>query len=177
MSSRVLRGETQPPQPMVWRRPAQAGVPNPQPHQNRETGPAPAASDPGIPPKEVEARTAAAYQQGYSAGEQAGTAKAHAQIEPVLASLNSVIAELAGARQRFRAEAEEATVALAIAIARRVLNRELSTDPEAILGLVKAVFQKCEAKETHRLMLSPADAETLKQNRGRLRVPHGLDIV
>jgi flagellar assembly protein FliH len=68
-------------------------------------------------------------------------------------------------------------VGLAIAIARRVLHRELSTDPEAILGLVKAAFQRCDAKETHRLTLSPPDADSVKEHRGRLRLPPALEIV
>jgi flagellar assembly protein FliH len=104
-------------------------------------------------------------------------ARANAQVEPVLAALNSILAELAGARQRFRAEAEQATVALALAIARRVLHRELSADPDAILGLVKAAFQTCDAKETHRLLLSPQDADSVSQHRPQLRLPPGLDII
>jgi len=163
---------------MVWRRPALGQQPHPAADQRRENGmPGENAKEAGISSKELETRTAAAYQQGFSAGEQAGAARAAGRLEPVLASLNSVIAELAGARHLFRAEAEEATVALAIAIARRVLHRELSTDPEAIHGLVKAAFQKCDARETHRLMLCPADAETVKQNRSLLRLPPALDIV
>lgn len=148
-----------------------------------ETAPArtrkPEASQesPGFSLQEVEARAAAAYQQGYSAGEEAAGGRANARLDPVIAGLNSVITELAGARRRFRAEAEEATVALAIAIARRVLHRELSSDPEAILGLVKAAFQRCDARETHRILLSPADAECVREHRGRLRIPEGLDIV
>jgi len=76
-----------------------------------------------------------------------------------------------------RAEAEEATVALAISIAWRVLHSELSADPEAILGLVKAAFQKCDAKETHRLILSPADAESVREHRSRLRLPQAVEVI
>jgi flagellar assembly protein FliH len=85
--------------------------------------------------------------------------------------------ELGGLRRRFRAEAEEATVALAITIARRVLNREMATDPEAILGLVKAAFQRCDARETYRLRVSPTDAEVVRENREPLRLPPAVEIV
>ena len=97
-------------------------------------------------------------------------------MEPVLASLNSMTKELAGMRPRFRREAEEDTVNLAIAIARRVLHRELATDPEAILGLVIAAFQKLNARETHRLRVSPADVTALEENRARMDLPAGLEI-
>jgi len=58
---------------------------------------------------------------------------------------------------------------LAITIARRVLNREMATDPESILGLVKAAFQRCDARETYRLRVSPTDAEVVRENREPLR--------
>jgi flagellar assembly protein FliH len=66
---------------------------------------------------------------------------------------------------------------LAITIARRVLNREMATDPEAILGLVKAAFQRCDARETYRLRVSPTDAEVVRENREPLRLPPAVEIV
>jgi flagellar assembly protein FliH len=68
-------------------------------------------------------------------------------------------------------------VKLAIAVARRVLYRELATDPEAILGLVKAAFGKLNARETHRLRVSPADAAVVQEHRSKLQIPPGLEIV
>jgi flagellar assembly protein FliH len=91
--------------------------------------------------------------------------------------LNTMIAELASLRKRVRAEAEDDAVKLAIAIARRVLYRELATDPEAILGLVKAAFSKLNARETHRLRVSPADAAVIQEYRAKLQIPPGLEIV
>lgn len=172
MSSKLYRaGKDANAEPIAWRR--HAG------------GLTQASAAPAVGPKEnsadrereMEARAAAAYQKGLTAGESAATQKANARMEPVFAGLNAVIAELANTRRRFRAGAEEATVALAIAIARRVLNRELATDPEAILGLVKAAFQKCDARETYRLRVFPADAQALHEHRARLNIPPAVEIV
>jgi flagellar assembly protein FliH len=127
--------------------------------------------------RQAEARVKAAYQQGQAASEASANQRATQRLDPVLASLTQLTQELAGARKKFRAEAEEDTVKLAIAIARRVLHRELSTDPEAILGLVIAAFQKLNARETHRLRLSPSGAGTLQQYRDRLDLPPGLEIL
>ena len=127
--------------------------------------------------KEIETRTAAAYQQGLAAGEAAAAQRGQSRLDPVLAGLNGVIAELTGLRKHFRGHAEADTVALAVAIARRVLNRELTTDPEAILGLVKAAFQKCDARETHKLRLSPHDVEAIREQKARLNFPPALEIV
>jgi len=134
---------------------------------------------------ELDRRVKAAYQQGQAAGEAAAAQRASEQAslqamqrtEPVIARLNQVIQELAGMRPRFRHEAEADTVKLAVAIARRVLLRELATDPDAILGLVMAAAQKLNTRETHRLRVSPADAAVLEEHRTRLEFPAALEIL
>jgi len=126
--------------------------------------------------QESEARVRAAYGQGQAAGEAAAQQRAQQKIDPVLNGLNTMIAELASMRKRVRAEAEDDAVKLAIAIARRVLYRELSTDPDAILGLVKAAFGKLNARETHRLRVCPADAVIVQEHRAKLQIPPGLEI-
>ena len=52
----------------------------------------------------------------------------------------SVVLRVAGLRARIRKETESDIVTLTVAIARRVLRRELSVDPEAIHGVVKAAL-------------------------------------
>lgn len=126
--------------------------------------------------QEAEARVRAAYNQGLAAGEAAAQQRGQQKLDPVLHGLNTIIAELASLRKRVRVEAEDDAVKLAIAIARRVLYRELATDPEAILGLVKAAFGKLNARETHRLRVSPSDAAMIQEHRTKLQLPPGLEI-
>jgi flagellar assembly protein FliH len=125
----------------------------------------------------MEAQLQAAFQKGHAAGEIAGAQRAAQRLEPSIDALNRMLQELAGTRKRFRMEAEEDTVRLAIAIARRVLHRELATDPEAILGLVMAAFQKLNTRETYRLRVSSSSAAVLEQNRARLELPVALEIL
>jgi len=135
MSSRVIRsGDQNGARATAWRPGERAGGYAMEPR----------AMDPQMEEelkREFEARAQAAYQQGYAAGQAAGIQQASERIEPAAAALNHVVAELASLRRRFRSEVEEDTVKLAIAIARRVLHRELAVDPEAVLGLVIAAFQ------------------------------------
>jgi flagellar assembly protein FliH len=126
--------------------------------------------------EEAEARVRASYSQGLAAGEASAQQRAQQKLDPVLHGLNAMIAELASLRKRVRAEAEDDAVKLAIAIARRVLYRELATDPEAILGLIKAAFSKLNARETHRLRVSPSDAIVIQEHRAKLQIPPGLEI-
>jgi flagellar assembly protein FliH len=117
-----------------------------------------------------------AYQRGRHEAEAAANQRAVQKMEPVMAGVSRMLQELAGLRKKFRADAEQDTVRLAIAIARRVLHRELMTDPDAILGLVIAAFQKLNARETHRLRVSPSDAAAIQENRSRMELPPGLEI-
>ncbi len=176
MSSKLLRsGESNEAVPVLWRR---VGEHASQPARPRQDGGTTVQADARIAELEhlAETRAQAAYQQGQTAGEAAAGQRAMQRLEPILTSLSSVTQELAGMRTRFRKEAEEDTVNLAIAVARRVLHRELSTDPEAILGLVIAAFQKLNARETHRLRVSPGDAAALQEHRSRMNLPAGLEI-
>jgi len=173
MSSRVLRPEDGAVSaPMVWR---PASGPTAQNARPRSAEAAP-VSESRLSEQEAEARTRAAYNQGLAAGEAAALQRLQQKLDPVLSGLNTIIAELASSRKRVRAEAEDDAVKLAIAIARRILYRELSTDPEAILGLVKAAFSKLNARETHRLRVSPSDAAAIQEHRAKLQLPPALEV-
>jgi len=181
MSSRIIRrgaktnqdagpdpGKEMDVRPIQWRLQGQASAAAP----SHGAG-AHAAAD---SERETEAR-AAVYRQGVAAGEAASAQSAQALLAPALAAFGAMVEELAGMRKNLRAEAEEAAVTLALAVARRVLHREIAADPEAILGLVKAASQKCAARETQRLRVSPRDAETIREQQSRLNLQPGLEIV
>jgi flagellar assembly protein FliH len=172
MSSRIIREGGAAAAPIVWRA---SGVSI---TQTRDAGQSavPAESRVAEIQQEAEARSKAAYQHGLAAGETAAQQRAQQKLDPVLLGLNAMIAELASLKKRVRAEAEDDAVKLAIAIARRVLYREIATDPEAILGLVKAAFGKLNARETHRLRVSPSDVAIIQEHRVKLQIPPGLEI-
>src|SRR3982750_3470569 len=81
--------------------------------------------------QEWEQRLTEARAAGMREGEAAGRSAAHAALQPALKRLVDSIEELATLRSRLRREAEADTVQLAIAVARRVIRRELAVDPEA----------------------------------------------
>ena len=173
MSSRVLRpADAVPVAAMEWRSARGSGVPAPR-RGVAEKSPEPQSAD---AESELHARLETSRRQGRAEGEAAAAQLASQNLDPVIASFRGVIGDLVQQRKRLRAEAEEDTVKLAIAIARRVLHRELSTDSDAMLGLVKAAFGKLNVRETHRLRVSPEDAAALEENRARLELPPGLEI-
>jgi len=178
MSSRIIRrggaeGDSREVRPIEWRVQGQTPA---TPSPSRPGAQARGAPSPDNSELEKEAR-AAGYQQGVAAAEAAAVQRAQAHLEPALAAFQGMVAELEGMRKTLRAEAEGAAVTLALAVARRVLHREIATDREAILGLVMAALQKCDARETHRLRVSPQDADTIQEHKVRLNLPPALEIV
>jgi flagellar assembly protein FliH len=91
-------------------------------------------------------------------GEAAGLSRATAELQPVMQRLARSIEELGQMRARLRSEAEADLVRLSLAIARRVLRRELSIDPDALRGVVVAALEKLHAQEICRVRVHPAHA-------------------
>src|ERR1700676_4825881 len=109
MSSRICRAsETPSIQPIQWRDPG--GTDSLQ-HldRTRQQRADATAGERSERAREMEASVAAGYQQGLDAStaavEAAAAKAAQARLEPVLTGLAGVVAELAGARKKLRAEA------------------------------------------------------------------------
>ncbi len=105
-----------------------------------------------------EERVREARAAGAREGETEGRARAAAELQPVLDRLARSIDDLAQFRPWLRREAEADTVKLAIAIARRILRREMAVDPDALRGLVHAALEKLEGQEVSRVRVHPAHA-------------------
>jgi len=178
MSSKLHRGGDVPLQPMAWPRvgpldahPAQTNA-YPAASYDALGGSAPVGqarsyTDPG----------ASSYQHGFQEGQAAARREAAAHTEAMNLQVARTIEELCGLRQRFRHEAEEDVVALAVAIARRILHRELTVAPEALLGLLKAALEKIELREVHRVRVSRADAPMVAQHLEKMGLPRPIEVI
>jgi flagellar assembly protein FliH len=92
-----------------------------------------------------------AFTQGVSAGRQ----EAEAQIQPALEGLARSISELAKMREIIREDSTRDLVRLSISIAARIIHRDVTIDPDALAGLVKAAFSKVQSKELQRVRVHP----------------------
>jgi flagellar assembly protein FliH len=111
--------------------------------------------------RQCEQRVREARAAGLLEGEAAGRNRAVAEVQPVVQRLGRAIEELSGLRARFRKQAEADTLKLALAIARRILRRELVVDPEALAGLLVASLEKLQAQEILRIRIHPSHATLL----------------
>ncbi len=126
---------------------------------------------------QVEVRCRESFQNGHAAGTTAALEQAEKQLEPVMARLVEAVSHLTGLRRKVRAEAEEDAMRLALAVAKRILHREISTDPDALLGLMKAALQRIDARELHRLRMHPLDIAQIEKQLDKLGMPARLEVV
>jgi flagellar assembly protein FliH len=142
-------------QPIVWPAAEEAPAPGAWPGQLPAQMP-PDGGRPGEPtPRE-------AHEAGVREGEAAARAQAQAEIRPVVERLARTLEELAALRPRLREQAEEDLIRLAVAIARRVVRRELTIDPQAIVGLVRAALEQLASQEAVRIRLHPSDEAAVR---------------
>ena len=121
-------------------------------------------------------RVRAAEEQGYDQGQAAARQNFLVQLEAMQTTLARTIEEITGLRQRYRREAEQDVVALALAVSRRILHRELTVSPDALIGLVKAALDKIDAREVSRVRVSPKDAAMVGEFFEKMGLPHRIEV-
>jgi flagellar assembly protein FliH len=124
----------------------------------------------------LQAETEAARRDGIRHGLEEGRRQASAILEVEFARLARAIEETAGIKARLRAEAERELVELALAIARRILRRELHVDSEAVLGLAKAALEKASLREVAEVRLHPALAAPVRAHLERIGAPQSIAV-
>ncbi len=182
MASRILRDPAVPMAPFAW---PQLGP--------RLAGPEEESPRPAQPPADLagqvlervlvereaqwRAELDAVRREAYHQGLEEGRRQAAAQWDAAQQRLARSLEEIAGCKPRLRLEAEREVVELALAIARRILRRELHIDPEAVLGLVKAAMEKANQREVTEIRVHPAHAEVVRAHLTRIGAPEALELV
>jgi flagellar assembly protein FliH len=122
--------------------------------------------------RRVQETKAAAYREGEAAGRNQGTA----QVQPVLEKLAHSIREVGELRPKLRHEAEEDLLKLALAIARKILHRELSADPDSIAGLIRVAVEKVRMQEILRVRIHPQHHPVVQQILTRIATGTPIEI-
>ena len=128
---------------------------------------------------QVRAQAAAAqsFKDGFSQGRLEGEQLVRAEVATLMERLARTIADLSGTRDAFRHEAEADVVRLSLGVARRVLHREVSIDPDALLGLIRVALGKFAARELHRILVSPQDQPALTAALVSLKLPRQVEVI
>jgi flagellar assembly protein FliH len=115
----------------------------------------------------------AAFQDGLRQGRDEASAASREQAEKLAATL----AELARFKGKLRADAERELVKLSIAIARRILNRELAMDPDALEGLAHAALSKLQSRDVLQVRVFAQGLETIRSYLERAGLARSIKLV
>lgn len=110
---------------------------------------------------QLRAEVAMVKKESFEAGRRQGEEDARSEITPVIQRMHASVAELTGLRSEMRRRAENDLVQLALLIARRVLHRELSVDPNALAALARVVFDRMTRAESYRITVHPVFAPAI----------------
>ena len=109
-----------------------------------------------------------AYQEGFHKGYEDGSAEGRRRMEEVLRRLEAILKTLEGAREQIFRGAEEEILELAMAIAKKILRRELQTDREAVLRTLREAISRVTEGDVVKIFLSPDDIELVREHRAEL---------
>jgi len=112
--------------------------------------------------QEMDQRVREAREQGRREGESSARQALQAEHQAMLQKLATAIKETVDLRPRLRLQAESDLVRLAVAIARRILHREMNADPDAIGALVRVGLEKLRLQEVTRVCVHTDHHQALK---------------
>ncbi len=124
----------------------------------------------------VESIEAEAYQKAYEAGFQAGseagmtesTAKADEIFSEMMRGIGEMLQELERLRTETLAREEERTVKFLAMLARKLIQRDLSYDPNTFYELIKQAIARLDNKVDVTIHLNPQSAVKLNELKSKL---------
>lgn len=107
-----------------------------------------------------------AEQRGVEAGRAAARTEFNSDLRPLLDQLASDLADIAAFRDTVQRESEQDLATLAVAIARRILHREITLDTNALQGLVLSALRKLHGQRIIRLRVHPQFVPAVRESLG-----------
>lgn len=139
--------------------------------------PVPAAPPPAVVP-DLAALEREAFTKGYAQGERAGAEASAARAEAMLRRLAQTLDDLQALRGDLIRRTEREVVDLALAIAKKVLQREVTLDHDLMLAMARVALDRLADVSTASIRLHPDDYAGVMLGRGPSAVTtHGVQIV
>lgn len=114
---------------------------------------------------EIEAE---AYRAGFAKGEAEGREAGRLAAQPLVETLEGVLQEIDGFRKRLRQHTEHETVRLALAVAKKILVREVSVSDSVILNVVREALRQTDEPDKVLIRLHPEDLAVVERESGSL---------
>jgi flagellar assembly protein FliH len=118
-----------------------------------------------------------AFERGVLEGKRVAGDQAAAEMQAIAQRLAQSLVELSKLRSRIRASAEGDLVRLATAVARKIVHRELTIDPDSVEGLIRVALDKLEGREIYRVRVHPDQEVPVRSAIARFSGPSNIEIV
>jgi flagellar assembly protein FliH len=103
-----------------------------------------------------------AFEQGYAEGERIGKQMGEAMVESVCKRYEKSLTELATTHKQMAQAMEEQTVQLALEIARKIVQRELTMDLDLVAALATVALKRLSGHQSIILRVSRQDFERVR---------------
>lgn len=154
MSSRAVRlGARVAIEPYLWNE----TEPEPRPFPAIAVAPLPPPSVSPAPPVDSAVVEREGFAQGFVQGERAGAEASAARAEQVLKRLAQTVEELQALRVDILRKTERQVVQLAIAMARRIMHREISLDGDLLSAMARVALDRMGDAAAATIRLHPED--------------------
>ncbi len=104
----------------------------------------------------LEAIEREAYEKGFEAGEKAGFTIGEQKALVLVEKLEAMLKELISLKEQILREIEPEILELSLSIARKILKKELSTNPDEIVEMTKEALKKLTRKGQLIIKLNPS---------------------
>lgn len=131
------------------------------------TGHGPCAGEDSIGSR-TEAIEKEAYQKGFRAGERAGFEFGEKKAEVQFGGLEAMLAGLSSFRESLFGQCEKDMVRLCLAIAKKMVQREVEAREDGVLECVRAALRAVVAGGEITIRVSPKEYEVVSQHRPEL---------
>lgn len=118
-----------------------------------------------------------AYARGVEQGQRAAAEANRKGADAMLTRVGETIAELESLRRRLLPRMEQEVIELALAIARRIVRREISIDRELVLALARVALERVGDRQSTTVRLNPDDFTFAVTNHGEHWIGDGVTVV
>ncbi len=112
---------------------------------------------------EAESSVKASYQSGFDAGYREAEAQSRGEIDSFRKQISSALSAAEAARRDLIERTDADLARLSIAIAEKILNRQVQIDPEALTGLTRAALERLNGKTVQCVRIHPEDRAAVEE--------------
>lgn len=106
--------------------------------------------------------------KGFTEGQEKGRQQGFAAVDKTMEEALEIKRKALKEKERMVKEAEREILQLVLKISDKVLDEQVKTNPEAVLGIVKKALKKCTYSDEVTVKVSPGDYNLVERSKQRL---------